>query len=299
MTLRHLKIFVTVCECEGVTAAAEKLYIAQPSVSLAISELEDYYGIKLFDRISRKLYLTEVGKQFLQYAQYIVSLFNDLETQIKNWDQIGVLRIGASITIGNYLLPGFVQEFKERYSQMTVTAIIDNSENIENQILCNGIDFALIEGSPHNPAIHGQDFMEDELVLICSAAHPFAMQKEIGIGDLAEQNFILREKGSAGREIFDSIMQLNGIQITPSWQSVSTQAIVRAVAKGLGISVLPYLLVKSDLEAKTVCQVKIKDVSFKRKLFIIYHKNKFLTNAMREFISICLNDAAKINSMPS
>src|SRR5690554_7400796 len=113
MTLRHLKIFVAVCETGGATAAGEKLYIAQPSISLAISELEDYYGIKLFDRIAKRLHVTEAGKHFLQYARHIVALFEDMEKEVKNFDAIGLIRVGTSITIGNYLLSDYIKQFKE------------------------------------------------------------------------------------------------------------------------------------------------------------------------------------------
>lgn len=114
MTLRHLKIFVTVCETNSVTKAGEKLYIAQPSISLAISELESYYGIKLFDRIGKRLQITEAGKNFLQYAAHIVGLFEEMESKVRNFDTIGVLRVGASIAIGNFLLPKYVVEFKKK-----------------------------------------------------------------------------------------------------------------------------------------------------------------------------------------
>lgn len=287
MTLRHLKIFVTVCECNSVTGAAEKLYIAQPSVSLAISELEGYYGVKLFDRISRRLSITEIGKQFLSYATHIVSLFDEMEKGIKNWDTIGTLRVGASITIGNYLLPSYVQNFQKQHSQIKVYAVIDNSETIEKHILNNNIDLALIEGNVHNSQINQHKFMDDELILICGKNHSLSEKKTVNIHELKEQNFILRGKGSAGREVFESILRLHNIEIEPTWESTSTQAIIKAVRAGLGISVLPYLLVKEHLSDRNILQVKINDISLIRQFSVIYHKNKFLTNSAKEFIRLC------------
>lgn len=111
MTLRHMKIFVSVYQNNGITRASEELHLAQPSVSLAIRELEDYYGIRLFDRISRRLYVTEQGKMFYDYALHIVSLFDEMELGIRNWEHMGTLRIGSSITIGNFLLPGLIKKF--------------------------------------------------------------------------------------------------------------------------------------------------------------------------------------------
>lgn len=287
MTLRHLKIFVTVCETGSTTAAGEKLHIAQPSISLAISELEDYYGIKLFDRIAKRLYITEAGKKFLQYATHIVGLFEEMEREIKNFDATGIIRIGASITIGNYLLPGYITRFKKIHPQMDVKVIIDNSEKIQQYILSNQIDIGLIEGIVYSPYIAEHKFRDDELVMVCGNAHPFANQKNVEISKLQNESFILRESGSAGREIFDSTMTSLGIKILPAWESTSTQAIIRAVQANLGISVLPYLLVKDSLNRKEISQFQIDGIRFQRSFSVIYHQNKFLTDSAKDFIALC------------
>ena len=287
MTLKHLKIFVTVCETGSATAAGEKLHIAQPSISLAISELEDYYGVQLFDRIAKRLHITEAGKNFLQYATHIVGLFEDMEKEIKNFDTTGIIRIGASVTIGNCLLPGYVTKFKQIHPQMNVRVIIDNSEKIQQYIFSNQIDIGLIEGVVHSPYIIEHKFRDDELVMICGNDHPFAYQKNIEISKLQSESFILREAGSAGREIFDSTMTLHGLEIIPVWESTSTQAIVRAVQANLGISVLPYLLVKDSLDRKEISQFQINGIRFQRSFSVIYHKNKFLTESAKDFIALC------------
>lgn len=287
MTLRHLKIFVAVCEADSVTKAAQSLHLAQPSVSLAITELEEYYGIRLFDRISRRLLITELGKQFLEYATHIVTLFDKMETEIRNWDTAGVLRIGSSITIGNHLIPGYVKTFRESHPQTKVQVTIDNSRNIEDRILTNDVDFALIEGIVHNEQIASKKFMEDELVLVSGQSHPLCAKDEIEIQDLMGYDFILREKGSGGRELFDSTMLVHQIEIDPLWESVSNQAIIRAVTVGLGISVLPLKLLEKELKEGSLKRIKVRDVSFRRDYFVIHHKNKYLTESAKRFIEIC------------
>ncbi|SCJ10506.1 CysJI operon transcriptional activator [uncultured Clostridium sp.] len=287
MTLRHIKIFVAVCETGSATAAGEKLFIAQPSISLAISELEDYYGVKLFDRLSKRLYITEAGKHFLEYASHIVKIFEEMETEIRNFDTQGIIRIGASITIGNYLLPKYVEKFKKLHSNMEVQVIIANSDTIEENLMKNNIDLALIEGIIHSPYLKSIHFKEDELVLICGLSHPLAVKNEIELENIKNEDLLLREKGSAGREICDGLFATNGIEVNILWESTSTQAIVRAVRSGLGLSILPYLLVKESIERGEVKVIKIKDVSLKRNFSIIYHKNKFLTNSAKDFIEIC------------
>lgn len=287
MTLRHLKIFVTVCETGSATAAGEKLFLAQPAVSLAISELENYYGIKLFDRIAKRLYITEAGKYFLQYATHIVGAFEELEKEVKNFDAIGIIRVGASITIGNYLLPQYVTAFKKLHPHMEVKAMIDNSDKIQQYVYKNKVDLGLIEGITHSNYIITQTFHDDELVMICSNVHPFANRTDIDIRELDDQPFLLREVGSAGRELFDSVITAHGMEIIPSWESISTQAIIKAVQANLGISVLPFLLVKDSLDRKEIRKFQLKDVSFKRHFSIIYHKNKFLTQSAKDMIAIC------------
>lgn len=291
MTLRHLKIFVTVCETGSGTAAGEKLYIAQPSISLAISELEDYYGVKLFDRIGKRLHITDTGKRFLQYANHVVDLIDEMEKGFKNGDSTGILRIGTSITIGNYLLPQYVKDFKKTHPEISINAIIDNSDTIKQQVLNNSIDIGLIEGNAHNAYIVSEHFREDELVLICGLEHPLADYEEVDVDTIKTEDFILREKGSAGREIFDSIMSVRGITIRPIWESISTQAIVRAVELGLGLSVLPYLLVEEYLENDKIKSLRIKDVSLMRKFSIIYHKNKYITKSAKDFIEMCKQES--------
>lgn len=287
MTLRHMKIFVAVCKFGSVTKAAKNLFLAQPAVSLAISELESYYGIKLFDRISKKLFITEHGKQFLDYAAHIVALFDDMETRIKDWDYLGTLRIGSSITVGNHLLPGFIEAFKMKYPQIKLQIKIENSEDVEKRIVHNELDLALIEGAVHHPQILYEQFMDDRLVLFCGRVHPLYGQKQVHLRELEDYDFILREKGSGGRELFDSTLLVHNIQIDPVWESVSTQAIIRAVIRGFGLSVLPYLMIKPYLEKEEVSEISIREVSLDRDYYIIYHRNKFLTRSARDFISLC------------
>ena len=166
MTLRHMKIFVSVCKENSITLAARKLYISQPAVSNAIKELEDYYGIPLFDRISRKLYLTESGKNVYNYALHINALFEELEVTIKNSDSNGIIRIGASITIGTHFMPDYILEFSLKYPGVQTFVTIDSSDIIEQMFLDNQLDFALIEGVIHSKTIITKDFMKDELIVI-------------------------------------------------------------------------------------------------------------------------------------
>lgn len=289
MTLRHMQIFAAVCDCQSATAAAEKLGIAQPAVSFAIKELEDHYGVRLFDRISHRLLITAEGKELLRFARQILSLFDAAECDIKNWDSFGLLRVGSSITIGTCLMPEYVKRFHSAYPNIKVRVTIDNSAVIEKKVLENQMDFALIEGTVHSDQIVFREFMKDELVVVCGADSAFAGRTELSLEELPGLPFLLREKGSGTRELFDSTMLIHNLSIEPIWESISTQAIIKAVAAGHGLSVLPYRLVKPDLDRRNIKQLTLKDIRFRRAFYLIYYKNKFLTKSAKEFIALCKN----------
>lgn len=286
MTLRHMIIFVAVYEAGSITKAATALHLAQPSVSQAIKELENYYGIGLFDRIGRGIRPTESGKAFYNYALHIVSLFNEMEQTIKNWDSMGILRIGASITIGTHILPLIIKSYEQQYPNLEIKVIVKQSASIEQLILENKIDIALIEAQPEQTDIVSVPFMEDELCAIVPPNHPLLFTGEITLADMTQYPFLMREPGSAGRQILEAYFELQDIHIQPFWESTSTQTIVKAVSVGLGVAVLPYLLVQKDIKAGNVCQVTLTQ-PLKRHLNIIYHKNKFLTENMKAFIALC------------
>lgn len=288
MTIRHMIIFRTVCENGfNSTKAAEVLHMTQPAVSLAIKELEQYYGVHLFDRIGRRLQITDAGKHFLQYAIHISDLFSDMETGLRDWDSKGILRIGASITIGSQFLPRYVKAFTEICPGLDVRVTVDQSERLEQKIMANELDCALIEGIAHDPNIVSEAYMEDHLSIICSRDKGWKQGQVVSIEDFQRQRFLLREIGSGTREVFDRVVEQAGIHITPVWEAMSTTALVNAVINGLGIAVLPHRMILPALRQGLVCTVKVEGLSFSRNFHIIYHKDKFLTASAKRFINLC------------
>lgn len=287
MTLRHLRIFVAVCEEGSITNAGRKLYLAQPTVSLVITELERHYNARLFDRIAKRLYITEAGRQLLQYAQHITALFDEMEENAQQWDENAPLRVGASITIGNCLLPGLMRTYQAERPQAQAQVHIDNSDQIERGVLENRMDIGLIEGVSHSAHVHSEAFYDDALALICAADDAWSGRQSVKPEELVEKQFIMREQGSGSREVLEGILLLHNIAIHPLWESTSTQAIVRAVGQGLGVAVLPLLLVQQDIAEGTIRRVALEGVSLERKFYIIHHKNKYLTASARHFMGLC------------
>lgn len=284
MTLRHLKIFAQVCENGNMTDAAEKLYMTQPAVSLAIRELETHYGIKLFDRISRKLYLTDAGKRLLDYSLHILAQFEEMETEICGTNDVGRIRIGSSITVGTCFLPEVIRIYGKKYPQVTINVCVENSGVILNRVLENRVDFGLIEGVVHSDQIRVREFARGRMVPVCAPSHALAAKKRIPLEVVAKQWFLLREKGSGARELFDSVMMTNGISIDPLWESISTRALISGVKEGIGISVLPEQLVQRELEEGELIALEFETLQFERKFSLILHKNKNLSRAARNFL---------------
>lgn len=287
MTLRHLRIFITVYQKESITRAADDLHMTQPAVSLAIKELESHYQIRLFDRIGKRIYITEQGKWLYEYALHIVSLFDEMEERVKTWNNKGGLRVGSSITIGNFLLPKLVGEFQKQYPNIEVSVFIHNTDTVERKLLDNQIDFALVEGKNHYEQLKSERLMDDPLCFICSPESELAQKKYVILKELEKYPMILREKGSAVRDVIDESMGYYQMNHKVLWESVSTQAITRAVSQNLGISILPYLLVKDDLKQKVVSLVEVSDFAISREFSIIYHKNKYFTPMAKAFIELC------------
>ncbi len=292
MTLRHLKIFVRVYQSQSITKAAEQLHMTQPAVSRSIQELEHYYGVQLFQRMNRRLSATEIGKSLYLKSLSILDSFEDLEQGLYNWDAFGVLRIGSSVTIGNYFLPKLLLQFKEKHPNVKVELIICNSAELQTALCQNKLDVALVEHVVDHEELVSQSFAQDEMVLITPAKHKLLEQEEIFLSDIVDYPLIMRETGSAGRSYLDAIFSANGLTINPIGTSISTQAIVRLVSCGLGISLLPLQLVEEDCIKGTISMRRIHNIRLHRQHYIAWHPSKYTSQMMHDFISLC-EDLAK------
>ena len=288
MTLRHIRIFLTVCQ-EGfhVTRAAEALHMTQPAVSLAIRELEDYYGVRLFDRIGRRLQITEAGVRLRESGSHIVAMFDRMEKGLRNWDAFGVLRVGASLTIGSQLMPGYVRAFRESHPDTEVQVTVATSALLEQKLLDNALDFALMEGAVHVPSIVSEAYMEDHLAVVCPADGRFRQGQVLSQVEFRSQPLLLREHGSGTRETFERAVGQAGFSVTPAWEAMSNRALLNAVASGLGISVLSARIAAEEVARGRVVSVEVEGLDFRRQFHIIYHQDKFLTASALDFMELC------------
>lgn len=286
MTLRHYKIFTAVCDTMNMTAAAESLFISQSAVSQAISELESHYGVRLFERLSKKLYLTQAGQKLLGYARHMIRMNAEAENDMKALCRNGTVRIGASVTVGAHVLPEIVLRFRQANPMVRVEVVEDNTAQIEDLILKDRIDLGLVEGETASPDVVSRAFMNDELVLICAPGHRFAACDTVEPKELEREDFIIREKGSGTRKTFEDKMNENGFAWKAAWTCNNADTIKNAVAAGLGISVISKLAVRSEVKSGLLCQKQVRGIEFTRRFKIIFHKNKYTTEPMKQFVDL-------------
>lgn len=171
VTIRHIKIFVQVYQMQNITRAAESLHMTRSAVTRAIHEVENYYGVCLFERMSRRLSPTETANQLYAQALHIVDLFDAMDRELRNWDSFGILRVGASITLGNFLLPPLVSQFQKDHPNITVLVTISNGGSLQQKLLDNQLDLALVEGWLDDVNLHAEEFHHDRMVLIVPPGH--------------------------------------------------------------------------------------------------------------------------------
>lgn len=288
MTLRHFQIFIAVCDHLNMTAAANALFMSQPAVSQAIAELEQHYDVRLFERLARKLYLTDAGEKLLGYARHILRMHSDAEAEMRSLNHNSRLRIGVSVTIGAYVLPKLVSSFKQLLPNVSVEVVEDNTTTIEKLIMGDKLDLGLVEGDLTLADLISKSFAEDTLVLICGKTHPFSKRLTVAPKELEHEEFILRELGSGTRNTFESAMAVHDITWRATWTCHNTETIKMAVAEGLGVSVISRSAVNKELEAGMLHIVDVEGITFKRLFKLVHHKNKFISNTMEQFITFCI-----------
>lgn len=286
MTIRHLMTFISVVEHGTMSAAAEKLYITQPTVSQTIKELETHYHTQLFDRLSKKLYLTESGQQLLFYAKQAVAMFQETEERMFNSSLRNRLRIGATLTIGSSLMITLIKELHVKCPRVEPEIFVFNTSIIEDKLLHSELDIALVEGKINNPHLVVDPVIDDKLVFVCNKSHPLAGQKTVGFEHLRNETFVLREVGSGTRQQFEQSMQSADIPYHVSWNCNTIISILKAVAAGYGVTVISEMLI--DENWKNILSVsQLEGDNWDRKFSIVYHKNKRMTDYTRAFMELC------------
>lgn len=282
-----MEVFVAVARNENMSHAAEVLYLSQSACSMALSALENQLGGALFDRHGKRLILNERGRILLPKASNIIAQaeeLQDLMAQDKAKALAGHLIVGASSTIGNYLLPKTIGHFLIDYPNAKITLRVANTEQIIRQLLRFDIDVGMIEGRCNANEIKVLPWRKDELIIISSPQNPLCKKVKITLSDLRDAKWILRESGSGTRERFEEVM---GSQINPFLELGHTEAIKQAVQAGLGISCLSRVTVSDALKSGELVELKTPFLKLTRDFYILLHKEKYQTAILNAFIK-CL-----------
>jgi DNA-binding transcriptional LysR family regulator len=252
--------------------------------------LEEQLGTRLFDRNNKRVILTQAGKTFYKYATQIIELYDQAQKDISELTGMvkGKIEVGASLTIGEYILPRIAGNFLREHAQVNLSINIKNTEEIVQKILSTGLDIGLVEGHVEHSDLIIEKFMEDELVVIVPYDHPWAKKDYISASSLLSQPFIHREEGSGTRQIMEDTLKehaINPEDLQVSMELGSTQAVKEAVEAGLGISIISKWAIKKDLKLKTLGMTRVKDCIFNRDFYVVYNKHHFKTQAMETFLN--------------
>lgn len=285
MTIRHLKIFIAVVETGKMSAAANRYYISQPTVSQAIKELEDHYGVLLFERISKKLYITEAGKNLFTYAKMVVNQFDELEdNMMKGFSE--KLRIGATITVGSCIMPQLINQYEKIKPEVKTFAYVNNTKSIEEKLLKSELDIGIVEGKIKNHDLVVIPVINDYLVIVCSKNHRFSGCSNISVKDLEKEPFVMREEGSGTRELFENYISRCGANINIKWEVTCPDMMKKVVIMNNCLAAISARLVEKEAKKGLLYVIKSNEKALDRSFSLVYYKNKFVNDNMRSLMYI-------------
>lgn len=285
-----LKVFCTVAETKSFSKTSEIIHLTQPAVSLQIQALEEIYESKLFDRSSASINLTPSGEILYRYSKEILALYAELGKEIGKITGLikGSITIGASTTIGNYILPSVIVAFKKNHPKIKINVLVGNTKKILDLLHAAVIDFGFVEGEPTRHKIKVDPFISDEMALIIPTVHPWAKKKFISVLEVTKEPFIMREEGSGTRQMIEKYLAGHGININDLRISLvlgSTEAIKDAVEGGMGVSIMSRWAAKKEVKYGSLKLLTIKDEKMMRNFSLVMPKDAIVPHAADEFLS--------------
>ncbi|PHM75143.1 DNA-binding transcriptional regulator YeiE [Xenorhabdus kozodoii] len=284
ITLRQLEIFAEVLKSGSTTQASQQLALSQSAVSASLTDLEGQLGVQLFDRVGKRLVTNEHGRLLYPKALALLEQAGEIEQLFKL--ELGALRLAASSTIGNYMLPEMLARYRQDYPETPLELNISNTGDVIKSVAEFRVDLGLIEGLCHDPELITQPWMKDELIIFSAPGSPL-LQHELKIEDLIKAPWILREKGSGTREVLDHLLFSQLPRFNIAMELGNSEAIKHAVQYGMGISCLSRRVVQEQLKNGTLSELVIPGLSLNRTLYLIYHRQKHMSNALRKLLSYC------------
>ncbi|PHM33062.1 DNA-binding transcriptional regulator YeiE [Xenorhabdus innexi] len=284
ITLRQLEIFAEVLKSGSTTQASQQLSLSQSAVSASLTDLEGQLGVQLFDRVGKRLVTNEHGRLLYPKALALLEQTGEVEQLFKL--EMGALRLAASSTIGNYMLPEMLAKYRKDYPDTPLELHISNTEDVIKSVAEFRVDLAFIEGLCHNPDLITQPWLKDELIVFAAPESPL-VRSNLVLEDLIKAPWILREKGSGTREVLDHILFSQMPRFNIAMELGNSEAIKHAVQYGMGISCLSRRVVREQLKNGTLVELVIPGLHLYRTLYLIYHRQKHMSNALQKLLSYC------------
>jgi DNA-binding transcriptional LysR family regulator len=294
-SLRQLEIFVAISRTESVSRAAEVLSLSQSATSSALSELERQFDLQLFDRVGKSLRINETGQQLLPRAVELLDRAKEIENLLQGNAGFGHMKIGATLTVGNYLATILVARFLQEHPESRIQLQVHNTSTIVQQIANHELDLGLIEGDCNHPDIAVEPWIADELVVFSAPNHPLVNQRKVTMAQLLQEQWILREKGSGTRATFDRAFHNHHSELKIRLELEHTEAIKRAVESGLGIGCISRLALKDAFRRGSLVALSTPSLELGRYFYFLWHKQKYQTTGIREFLDLCKRFTADVN----
>lgn len=291
MADRRLQVFHTVARLLSFTKAADSLHMTQPAVTFQIRQLEEYFNTRLFDRTHNRISMTEAGECVFEYADRIITLYNEMDYKVRELtgDVTGLLVIGASTTIAEYVLPSLLGEFRKLFPNVKLRLNVSNSLGVVHMVEANQVDVGIVESPVSNKNLAVEMCWEDEMVVIAPPDHVLATKDSITVQDLEGVPFLCREEGSGTREVFlDYQKEHDGEGMDLSMELGSPEAVKSAVEAGLGLSVVSRATVEKERKLGTVAVIPLNP-PLRRPFSLVYQRQKFRLKAMEEFLEFAHN----------
>lgn len=301
MDLIKFRTFCSIAEKGNFSAVAEDLFMSQSAVSQQIQALERRYGVVLFDRGSKGATLTDPGKILYEKAKKILDIEDQINQELDELRGLkgGELHVGASTTIGNYLMPFYLGEFKRRYPDVKVSLIVENTRIIEDQLLAAVFPLAVVEHEVQNPSLVKEAIEKDELVLFVAPDHRWNEVDSVTKDELMQEPFISREPGSGTRDVIEEKLEKGGVtELNVTMELGNSSAITTAVAAGLGVSILSQRVIHAQLESGMLRPVKIEGLSLERDFYLITVSDHYLSPASVRFREMLVEDGRPAGLLP-
>jgi len=288
-TLKQLQVFLAVASHENVSLAAEELAMSQSAASTSLAELEHRFGLRLFDRIGKRLQLNDQGNTLRSKAAALLAGAEELENSLIGASDIGELKVGATLTIGNYLAIGIMAAFMKEHPAVKVNLNVENTASIAAKVRNFELDIGLIEGELQEADLDVSYWREDELALFCAPTHPLASHRDLQDEDLLSADWIIREQGSGTRQAFDRAMTgiLSNLKLRLELQH--TEGIKRAVEAGLGIGCLSKITLEEAFKRGSLVPLACPHRNWTRQFYFILRRQKFLSHGVRSWMEHCKN----------